>query len=656
MGLSNVLSKLPLFSVLLVSCETNLFSKVNPKTHIISLYAYLDKVNNTVHTSSTLDKIVEPLGVRWLIFRGNRNNNIVSRGTYRLTQPSNLIVIPLNILNVDSQARNVFIDFSLFTKVTSTLIIFLLNKISSETETRTEQHARLTIAKYTVNIQAICLIAVSNFIDKERFGNVTKYLTTSHFNIPDMSESLVLGAIENPRSFHRAMLRSGNVNIIGMVVFTLYPEFFDPTLYGNNRNACKNILFGSPSKAYLCVYSILSALHISKVHNVTVNTLHVRNSTEQNMAKTRFLGQYILDNKSSDLQDDTMGDLGERTKFIPQSLYFQHYYPEQLIYCKRTFQTEKLFKNSLAYWKAPLTKHIVIFILLLMATFSLISRYLKKDYGVLIPLGLFLRQSQPKIFVHKKSRWFLIITLIGMFTCLTFENVLTSTILVPEPPSFYNSIKEILDAGYKILWYPKTMHFPPESYFGKNLENRGLTSNEIGNYFETVPSHLQENVTTHATYLVQKYALFVGANSANMWIHGIEQHLANKTVLEKQERLDRYSCHAIPDIMDSLPFFVNLHVVNRDWILETLESLRENGLDIRWDIWSDWAYKFHMKYEMEIKKTGNLRSKNEYIDSKNLYAIFLFWAASSAFAGLICLSECVSSLRIFKFNFSGIRV
>ncbi len=246
---SKVLQILPFLLVLLVTCKANFnwFSKVSPSTHIISIYVYFDKFNSTIYSSITLEKIVKPLGVRWLLFVGNKTNSIVCRGTFRLTQPSNLIIIPLNALPVDSQVRNNFLHFRLFTKVTSTLIMYLINEIYIQTRTNSENNIRLTITKYAVSIQAVCLIVTTSFTDKERYEKVTKVLTTSHFHIPDLSENLFLKAIKNPRSFHRIMLRSGNLNKIGMVVFALYAEFFDPLLYGNNRNACKDILFGSPS-------------------------------------------------------------------------------------------------------------------------------------------------------------------------------------------------------------------------------------------------------------------------------------------------------------------------------------------------------------------------------------------------------------------------
>lgn len=194
----------------------------------------------------------------------------------------------------------------------------------------------------------------------------------------------------------------------------------------------------------------------------------------------------------------------------------------------------------------------------------------------------------------------------------------------------------ILEFGFKIIWYYSTF-FLPEDYFGKSFETRGISSNKIKNYFETVPSHIQDNVTSHGFYLVQKFALLVGTNLANMMIRGIEQYLANKTVSEKQGWVDPYSCYAIPDIMDNLPFFLDLHLVNRDWILETLESLRENGLENKWDAWSNWAYRFYMKYDME--DIGSYKKKSNDIGLHNLYAVFLFWVGLSAIAGLIFLCE-----------------
>lgn len=67
----------------------------------------------------------------------------------------------LDIQHVNLQARNLFFDFRLFTKVTSTQIIFLLNDISGETQAATEHNVQLTTAKYCVSIRSICLLNCS---------------------------------------------------------------------------------------------------------------------------------------------------------------------------------------------------------------------------------------------------------------------------------------------------------------------------------------------------------------------------------------------------------------------------------------------------------------------------------------------------------------
>lgn len=160
------------------------------------------------------------------------------------------------------------------------------------------------------------------------------------------------------------------------------------------------------------------SLHIGSKHNVTVEILHVRNRTELNKAKTQFQGQYILNNKSSQLEDGPDENNGDRTKLLPQSLYFIQYSPEQLVYCQQKQDHENLFKHSLAYWIAPLHRDVVIFVLFLIIAFTLVSRHFKTKCSFLTTFGLFIRQSQPTIFLHMDSRWFLIITLIGMFTCV----------------------------------------------------------------------------------------------------------------------------------------------------------------------------------------------------------------------------------------------
>ncbi len=634
---------LPIFSL----ANFNLFSTASPTNHVISIYTDFDKSSKTFNRSTSLDNLFVPLGVRRLIFVGNQNISDVSRGTFRFTQPSNILIVSLDIQPVDLQVREFFKSFHLFAKVTSTLIAFLLN-ISIEIQTVTEKKVQSTVSKYTVGMQAVSLIIVTN----SQFGSISKILTTSHLNTNILSECLLFKAINNPMKFHRLKLRYRNGNKIAMVVFSFFPEFFEPTLFGNNRNACKDILFKSPSKAYFCGSSLMFPLHIGRVHNVSVEILHVRNRTELNMAKTQFDGQYILNNKSSQLQDGPNDNNGERTKFLLQGLYFIQYSPEQLVYCQKKREHDNLFKHSIAYWIAPLYHDVVIFILLLIIAFTFISRHFKMKFGFVISLGLFFRQSQPILFLHNNCRWFLIITFFGMFTCVIYENVITSTVLVPELPKVYKSIKEILDAGYKILWYARTTFFTPESYFGKSFESRGIPFYKVKQYFETVPSHLKENVTTHGIYLAQKFALLVFTNSLNMWIRGIEQSLANVTVPGREGRLDKYSCHAVPDIIASLPFFEDFHVVNRDWMLETLERIRESGLDNKWDSWSNWAYKFHMKYDME--NIGSYRKTSSYIDMDNLYAVFLCWTGLSAIAGFVCLLECASGLVIFKLHFKCI--
>lgn len=426
------------------------------------------------------------------------------------------------------------------------------------------------------------------------------------------SERILNNSLEDPVLNHRLLFRVGSQYPVGITVYTPYPEFFRPSYFGNDRFACwKKLLFKS-LKARYCVYDVMSAIYLGYMHNLTVSLLDHRNKTEVDYAKRSFSEQYVLNDKSSELTA-----LKEHQP-TPQVLQFLLYYPEQLVYCPEHY---KLTDLNVTTWTEPISVELWVPLLILLLVISVLPAY--RNWAVSI-FGLFIRQSQNVILSKSGSTKLILVCIVGMVLCTLYENKLVSLTVAPPTFTTFQSIKEALEAGYKIIWWDKTVTATAEEWLGQDLEMRGITKEQISTSFYTI---YDENPPTNCRYaelLSTQYTLLKGTQKIQVLLQRLENCLLN---LGRNNK-----CFSVPDAILNLPFYWDLHGINGVWMLETLERFCENGLKNQWNDWSTWNYKRFVGYFEGVSMNRNF----DEINLNKLTVIFFGWALS-----------CLASIVVF---------
>lgn len=431
-------------------------------------------------------------------------------------------------------------------------------------------------------------------------------------------QSLLEKSLENPAQFHRLTFKTGQNYPVGITMYTLYPEYFKPNYYGNNRNACWNRLLFKSAQAYMCVFEIMATTYLGHVHNISAILLNLRNKTEVAMATTNFSGQYILNRRSSDLT----ADIQKKGSTQPQVLYFLYYYLEQLIYCPK-FTSDISDGLSISTWIAPLSTEIWILTFVTIVFASIYQYFKYKVFGVNI-VAIFLRQGQHASVFRKGKVKLILISLFGMIMCTLYENQLVSLVVSPSTPPTFKSIKSILKADYKILWSENSLS-KPEVRYARDLRRRGLSLTDIVKAFHSTNYEHNPGACANAVYLSKKYTMLEANQRAKLSIKALERCMLGfgQTV----------RCFAVPDSISNLPYFLEMYGVARTYLLETLNGLSENGLKNQWNQWSTWNYQRFSKYH----ETGNVTNTSfDKINMKKLGSVHI---------ALLCL--CMVNIGVF---------
>lgn len=497
--------------------------------------------------------------------------------------------------------------------------------------------AVVLILKYFASetfIKHQCTFATTNLPDLVKYS-ATKYfvdLSANALSLNLLSEQLsakyrselarfhLLGSLKNSMETHRILYKIGTGYSVGVSVYLPYPQFFEPNKYGNDRHACHEKLLFKSINSYYCVFDVMSVTQLGLVHNLSLHLLNIRNRTEQRWAKTMFDGQYILNRKSSALESVTSNQT------LTQSLFFLLYYPEQLVYCKDSVSKD-YFQLNFKTWTGPLSRELWVTALVVIIVISFVPKYRKRFFAM---LGMFLRQSQTHKFYKNSSRLLIVLAIIGMIMCTLYENMLVSLVVAPEIFPTFQTIKEILLAGYKILWWVRG-YTTPETWYGQDLLRWGLSIQQINTSFYIYASARQPNICQKAEILEQAVAAFSYSGNVQFTIQGLERCMSSCG--------QKKSCYSVPDQILGLPIFWEIHGITRIWLLETLERLREGGLKDRWDQWSQYNYKLLNKFFDNYQSSLVRNNRFDQIDLSKIVAIGIVWTTLNLIAVLVFILE-----------------
>lgn len=449
-------------------------------------------------------------------------------------------------------------------------------------------------------------------------------------NVEAVEAEDLVEAIEDPVAINRRNFRMGHGEKIASIVFGLYPGYFSPEHCGDYGDFGK-LRYDWRRYRYLhCSSDLMLATLVGTIHNLSVSVLNTRSAKQTNRGLSDFHGQFTRNGMSQFFGKK------ENLGVSMQTLFFLYFFPKRLLYCKRGLVNKTyVWLDYAKRWTRPFSEEIWLFILIAIAILPMyaLAMHRSNPTPVLTSLGSLLGQSAN---LKRNNRLLLVVFVIGLFLAISYGNELTSIAVVIPRIFIFQSVKEFLADGYKVLWFRASTS--TSDWYKHDLMMKGVLEKDVLEYFRGIGSDTYAPPTCEVRKILDgKFAL----------IMSVTKIVSTSQELKRCRGRDYIDCYPVPDDLMGLPFLWEIHTKNRNWIKETLERTRQTGLMERWNEWAKFSFKLLNKYEMDEKKylagdfSSALRGTSKYNNiTKNDLDIVIV-------VGLACLFV---SLVVFMFE------
>ncbi|CAL8070114.1 unnamed protein product [Orchesella dallaii] len=301
-----------------------------------------------------------------------------------------------------------------------------------------------------------------------------------------------------------------------------------------------------------------------------------------------------------------------------------------IFYCTKLKEGERNFL-AFAVWYEPFTLGIWVGVLIIIgfSCFYSFKHYRKSIYFVFVELVGYVGN----IFgASTKARYFVFSCAVGFLLSQIYANGLTSIITVFLPPKGLDTMKQFLDAGFKILFVPTTAALPAEHEFAQDFKRLRLP---IEKAFHTVHN---VNVTT-----VDDLLLFMAGNNRYGFTHKtslIKSTIGYATSFLQTIYDPSSTCFVLHDTLQKTEINWIFKTENKQHLTTTLNRIVTSGLYFKWDEWSEWNF---MLKKMLLEQ--HTPAQSDVIDIRKFASIFFVWISFILF----CLGVFAAETRAFTF-------
>lgn len=448
------------------------------------------------------------------------------------------------------------------------------------------------------------------------------YCRTSdeHLNIKSFQRIIL-----NPLSLHRKYFRLGNFQEIEAIpksydhagtkkIFRILGCQFDIT-----RRRYK-------SKTVTCS-SMDIALHIlSKSHNISLKYF----PEKKNELKfgTYYINQQFITNVVGSF------DLLSHLVYNQPGLYYMLDDYQVIIYCKDIEGTMDS-DSTINIWIAPFTIDLWILIIGITVCVVIFAKSYYESWNgyistTLLYLTYLLGQCPTEVIKLKFA--YTIIIILGMCLSNFYGNSILNILLIGSRE--FESLKEILDAGYKVVYFQHSKLPNFRNYIFHEYESafriRGIENKLNNETFYFVNEKYSSN--TLAGFLVQKFVYLFNKMGWDVSLN----HAVSELVHAKGHLYKNALCKHIPERLNNRLLFSFMSTVNRHWLRETLLRIQMSGLLELWDEWRRW--------KLDVKSWVKYRQKppmmtNDSIDGLKLCPVYAFVGVMWVFGFILFVGE-----------------
>ncbi|CAL8124324.1 unnamed protein product [Orchesella dallaii] len=526
----------------------------------------------------------------------NWESSELKRGTYRYSNPSNIVITSLRETTHHQDYKNQINDtvkqFSEILVASKSIFIFFSKKV-----VKWKLDFKLTIfpaLKIIVSLPQNCT-------ESQVFVQILcgGYCSSAPKPLKTFQKSL-----QNVHDFHSLHHKLFWKPYRKLIIPTLPTDYF----YALKKKPSerKKLCLQFKRISYICRNDIIMLYVFRQIHNITVR---FHRKIQQNFVKYH-VGEYhsnieyitpLTSVKDFPLNLSSVGHLA-----------FDKFDSDTIHYCLRNNEFETSNAFNLAAWLNPFTLEIWI-------AFIIIGRGLiKKTYNLIVLSSL------------------------GFLLSL-YGNGLTSIVTIMLEPKGYESLNEFLENNYKLIVpieQTKIWWATKEAY-KEDFKRLGLES-YFCKAFYTVETIKRDNDVL--IKVAEKRGIKLGIlKSTSMSTYF--KSLAAK-VLRIKTRNPSLVCLTLEERLREQLFFWDIKTENQYWLQVTLQRVFASGLYYKWEEWSTWSRLLNKNL---LKVNDKLSPTSDYIQMEKFrYMLYIWWGLILVSLLAFC-NEIVISMKFYKF-------
>lgn len=198
----------------------------------------------------------------------------------------------------------------------------------------------------------------------------------------------------------------------------------------------------------------------------------------------------------------------------------------------------------------------------------------------------------------------------------------------------YKEVTDMINDGYKILDYATEQTSSPEERF-KNYFTRNQILPKLNSSFFKIPA--LHNVEVLLLYLSKKVLAVLRSDRIDIF----ESLLVFFALVMGETNL---KCYTVPEQIFQDHIFYEMVVVNQFWLVQTLNLLKESGLDETWNTWATWSFLLsrgdHRLHD-EMNSLARINYEEIFIDLRKLYFIIVICMVLFALTIVVFIIECI---------------
>ncbi|CAL8132258.1 unnamed protein product [Orchesella dallaii] len=454
-----------------------------------------------------------------------------------------------------------------------------------------------------------------------------------------MSNVILSEILLQPAKFHKSFFWNGNQRVIPALVYNMYNEFFR-SLARNRQLICTRLIKQQSKAATFCISDLMSTVSLGDVHNITFNILDALSLREANLVSKTVSGQWL--GTTVIYKNFDKLSLPEVSNHL-----FSYQFSEFAAYCSCESTNDIAHRNFRGdRWIAAFSLDVWLLVGFIVSGSALTMSYFNLSvffyFELIQSLAVFMGQSLPAR-MYRKRKNYIVVTLCGMSLLGLYKENILSLVVTQRSPGTIDSLKELVELGFKLLIFPKVKYT-----FDEQKRNYWLDfkmSKALGKFNDSFYL-VSERISKQNAFMKYLNCQNGGQYAALFWSRFSNLRIRTlKHSIKKRGGSENTRCYHVPQ-----PLFPNIalseiYTVNKYWLMTTLRRLADSGLPNKWENWSvNLAIHSQKLKSRAIKTKRRTKIGHNPINLNNLVVIFNIWIDLLLFGVvvLVCEKFCAS--------------